>query len=108
MEQDNTLAMAPMGMSREAYMIHWRDRVIEKKDELIKALTQECRLMGAFLAWNMLQEVSQTREEIAIEIPKEIVPEMMGRWSCFTGMREDTYVLHFQCENGGADAACKA
>ena len=66
---------------RAAYMIAWRDRHIEKQNELIKGYEEGMSLLEALLAFALLQSADEEQGTHVARIPKREMSEMLGKYT---------------------------
>ena len=88
---------------RVAYMLSWRDRLIENQREQLAAYQELTTLMEALLAFSLFR-IAKPRENsqsFCVEIPKEELRAMLSHWSCEVSDGEGAYAVHFvgkECE----------
>lgn len=94
---------------RAAYMIAWRDRHIEKQNELIKGYEEGLSLMEALLAFALLQNASEEQGVYIARIPKAKVSEMLGKYQSEVVDGEEEFTVRFhpvqEPEDGGEKSA---
>ena len=78
---------------RAAYMIAWRDRLLEKQREMIKGYEQECKLLEALLAFTLQRLCDESAH--TLRIPKDELAAMLGAWACEASEQEDCYLVRF-------------
>ena len=78
---------------RAAYMVAWRDRLLEKQREMIQGYEQECKLLEALLAFTMLRAADKKTH--TLEIPKNELGKLLGEWSCEASEQAGHYLVRF-------------
>ena len=90
-------------------MITWRDRHIEKQNELIKGYEESLSLMEALLAFALLQNASKTEDGHSVDIPKKELSEMLGKYKSEVADGETAFTVRFvplqEPMNGGEQDA---
>ena len=91
---------------RMAYMIAWRDRHIERLQEIVEGYEQECALLEALLCFALQKAASEQEEgSRVLEIPKAELKALLGKWECSTKNGESFYTLTFTPKKEEEDAA---
>ena len=101
MEQTNEMMQDP---NRAAYMIAWRDRYIEKLEQIIEGRAQERQMLDCLLFYalfGMARSVEGERREVLIG--RESLKELLGAWRCHTERVEDGYRVLFEAVGNGED-----
>ena len=80
---------------RAAYMIAWRDRHIEKQNELIRGYEENLSLMEALLAFALWQGAEQCGEARLAHVPKDALGEMLGRYASEVQEGEGEFTVRF-------------
>ena len=73
----------PQGLQdseRTAYMLAWRDRHIEKQNELIRGYEESLSLMEALLAFALWQTGEEENESRVAHVPKKELEQMLHRY----------------------------
>lgn len=83
---------------RAAYMIAWRDRHIEKQNELIKGYEENLSLMEALLALALWQRASGSEEERVARILKKELSDMLGKYTSEVQEEADAFLVKFRPE----------
>ena len=84
-----------MDEKRVAYMLSWRDRHIEKQNELIRGYEENLSLMEALLAFALWRESKACGEERVAHIPKKELSEMIGRYASEVREGEGEFTVRF-------------
>ena len=94
---------------RAAYMITWRDRHIEKQNELIRGYEESLSLMEALLAFALLQNASEAQDGYSVDIPKKELSELLGKYKSEVADGETAFTVRFlplqEPMNGGEQDA---
>ena len=91
--------MRPEGVcdpDRAAYMIAWRDRHIEKQNELIRGYEESLSLMEALLAFALWRDSTACGEARVARISKKELSEMLGRYASEVRAQEDEFLVSFR------------
>ena len=97
MEESKT-RQRPEGLhdpDRAAYMIAWRDRHIEKQNELIRGYEENLSLMEALLAFALWQGAAQEGEQRVAHIPQRELSEMLGKYASEVQEGEGEFIVRF-------------
>ena len=89
----------PVGLQdpdRAAYMISWRDRHIEKQNELIKGYEQALSLMESLLAFALWQRADQVQGARVARIPKDELSAMLSRYTSEIQDGEKVFTVIFR------------
>ena len=81
---------------RAAYMIAWRDRHIEKQNELIRGYEESLSLMEALLAFALWQNASENEDGYRVGIPKNALSEMLGKYKSEVADGETEFTVYFR------------
>ncbi len=81
---------------RAAYMIAWRDRHIEKQNELIRGYEENLSLMEALLAFALWRQAQESEGVRVARIPKKEVSEMLHRYESEVQDGEEEFLVHFR------------
>ncbi len=81
---------------RAAYMIAWRDRHIEKQNELIRGYEENLSLMEALLAFALWQQADENGKERVSRIPKKELSEMLGKYTSEVQDTEQEFLVCFR------------
>jgi hypothetical protein len=95
---------------RAAYMIAWRDRHIEKQNELIKGYEESLSLMEALLSFALLQKATEQSDgTYTVCISKNAVSDLLGKYTSEVTDGEEEFTVRFhpvqEPEDGGEQNA---
>ena len=94
---------------RAAYMIAWRDRHIEKQNELIKGYEEGMSLLESLLALALLQRASEEQGAYVARISKSEMSDMLGKYTSEVTDDGEEFVVRFhpvqEPDNGGEQSA---
>ena len=80
---------------RAAYMIAWRDRHIEKQNELIRGYEESLSLMEALLAFALWQKGEEENERRVVRIPKKELEQMLCRFVSEVKEGDGEFLVYF-------------
>ena len=110
--EENKKEKCPEGLhdpDRAAYMIAWRDRHIEKQNELIRGYEENLSLMEALLAFALWQSATQQGEQRVAHIPQRELSAMLGKYASEVQEGEGEFTVRFypvqEPMNGGEQNA---
>jgi len=95
---------------RHAYMLAWRDRMIEKQRAIIEGQSEAIGLLEALLAFalgdvaGVLQAGEGEQKAHCAQIPKTALAEMLGAWECAVEDGGESYVVSFTRRQENAHA----
>ena len=96
--EENKKGKCPEGLhdpDRAAYMIAWRDRHIEKQNELIRGYEENLSLMEALLAFALWQGAEQCGEERLAHVPKNALGAMLGKYASEVQEGDGEFTVRF-------------
>lgn len=81
---------------RAAYMLAWRDRYIERLEEMLSGHEEEQKLLCSLLYYALFSAAdTQMGKPHEVVIDKEELRALMGEWSCTVENGEKGYTVRF-------------